>query len=288
MPKSGRLGVLKLAAQWFKEWSDPKVASDIIQLALKGLPALGYIILPLVVAVVIWFKDSLIKIYKDSPTLFWIILAITVTIIVIYVITMTRDYLLNEKLIKLDIHRDFNIVQHVAVAKILSKTEAVYAFRFIVKAKNGTRTSFPILYNWSGKGNVEIIPRNKRFTVQLQGKVTGNFSKADIIFDRSILKNEEFEIEYHIHTISDHGDVPLPNLGLSAFCKKYPRFNTHLLVSFDATTVPISIYRDYFYGSQSLGAFKTLTGSLDDQHTHTWNVRSIMGWLYCIRWDFGV
>ena len=287
MPKSGRSGFLTLIDQWYSERSDPKVASDLIQLALKSAPLLGIIVFPLLLAILVWFRDSIAENYNENPVLFWIIITVTLTSLFVYFANLYIDDRLNRQLLHLDVHKDFKIIQHVVCTKIISPTEAVYAFRFIVRPRSTAQTEFPILYNWSGEGVIDISTRNKRYTVSKLGKIAGNFSKANVIFDRAIGKNEEIEIEYWLHTISKDDEIPVPHIGLSSYCKKYPRFNTHMIVVFDTQSLPISIYREYFYGSYALGALKTLTVSLDENSTHKWGVRALVGWCYCIRWEFG-
>lgn len=287
MPKSGRAGFLTLIDQWYRERSDPKVASDLIQLALKSAPLLGVIVFPLLLAVLVWFRDSISENYKENATLFWIIATVASTSVIIYFSNLFLDEKLNRELLELDVHKDFKIIQHVVCVKIISPTEAIYAFRFIVRPKKTSQAQFPILYNWSGEGVVDINTRNKRYKISKLGKIAGNFSKAIIIFDKLLNKKEEIEIEYHIHTISKDDEIPVPHIGLSSHCKKYPRFNTHMIVIFQQNSLPISVCREYYYGSYALGALKTLTVSLDESAIHRWGVRALMNWCYCIRWDFG-
>jgi hypothetical protein len=288
MPTSGRVGILQRVFQWFKEVSDPKIASDLIQLGLKSLPLVGLIVSPLILGTLYWFRESIVKLYTDNNFLFWVIFTIIFTYLCIYAITMINEARLNKKLIQLDVHRSYKIIQHVACAKIISTSEAVYAFRWIVKVRNGSETRFPVLYNWSGQGEVKIIPRNKRYKVEIIGRGTGGFTKAEIILDRTVSTGQEIEIEYLLHATSKKDDPPNPYFALSSFCKKYPSFNTRLLVSFSKEVIPISIYREYFFASTALGAIKTVTVGLDENDSHHWSVRSINGWFYCIRWEFGV
>jgi hypothetical protein len=287
LPNYSRAGPIRIITEWFKELTDPKVTADLMLLIIKSFPIIVAFVTPVLILTLAWFYDSILTNYKEDPTLFFIVISAALTALAMFVIDQISNNKFAKKLRNLDVHNDFKIIQYAVCAKIISETEVIYAFRFIVRSRKNHQTQFPIIFNWTGDGALDIKLRNNRYSLSKYYKIVGNFSKCIVTLDREINKNEEIKIEYHIHTISKDVSESPPYIGISAFCDKYPRFNTHLMAVFPSSIRPISLYREYYHGSYALGAYDAVTINLDDNGIHRWPVHAVTGRCYCIRWDFG-
>jgi hypothetical protein len=287
LPNYSRAGPIRIITEWFKELTDPKVTADLILLIIKSFPIVVAIFTPILILILAWFFDSIVTNYKENPTLFFIVISAVSTALAMFSINQLSNNKFAKKLRNLDVHNDFKIIQYAVCAKIISETEIIYVFRFIVRSRKNHQTQFPIIFNWTGDGAIEVKLRNNRYSLSKSYKSVGNFSKSILTFDREINKNEEIKIEYQIHTISKDVSESPPYIGISAFCDKYPRFNTHLIAVFPESSIPISLHREYYHGSYSLGAYDAVTINLDVDGIHRWPVHAVTGRCYCIRWDFG-
>jgi hypothetical protein len=287
MPKAQKINVLSFPIIWFKSLREPKIASDLIQLLIKSLPVLAVIVVSLSLPIILFFWKAILANYKESPTLFWIVVTTAFTLVAIYSLNSTYNRWLSNRLIELDIHSDFKILQHVFITDVLSPTEVNYAYRYLVRSKKDGVREFPILYNWSGRGNIEIVPRNANFKAEISPHPIGHFAKSILHLGQSIQKGHEFLIEYQIKTNSEPQSPPAAHVVMSVFCRKYPRFNTFLIVRFCELATPIAIYRQYYFGNFTLRPIKSILVNLDDNLKHVWNVRGLLNWAYCIKWDIG-
>ncbi|WP_332806536.1 hypothetical protein [Sphingomonas sp. RT2P30] len=288
MPPAGKVGLWLYLRQYLARIGEIKSASDIFNFTLKVLPGLlTFIIIPILAVSAVYFAKSVKITYKSHSPLFLVAISFLITLLISQAITSIVKKRLHRKLIAFDPHHDFEILQYAVVGHIISETKAVYAFRYLVKPRREGVNIFPVIFNWSGEGNVTILPRNSRYAAGKPKKIPGNFSKGEIHLNDEARDGVPIIVEYVLNTADSLSTIPSRHLGISINSKKYPLLNTHLIISFEATCPPISLRREMYLGGFGLGPIEGQIVNLRANDSYHWPLWRVFNWSYCIAWDFG-
>lgn len=287
MPPPGRVGFWRAMWQWFAKLGEVKSSSDIVAFVLKILPPIiAAIAIPVVAITVFLFKGTIGWLYHNNLTLLLVIGTFCGSAVFFYFVWLYFQYRLHKRLIDSDFHKDFRILQNVSSGYIVSERKAVYAFRWIVTPRFDGVERFTVTHNWSGEGVVKVVPRNQRWKVNPLTKAKGNYSRSEIVFDEPLREGQQYSVEYALIT-PESSVLPSAHLGVSILNRKFPFFNSHLLIVFDTQCAPIAVRREYYLGGFSQRAVDTTIVNLNGDRAHHWSVKPQFNWSYCIAWDFG-
>lgn len=287
MPRVGRVRWWNLPVVWLRERGDPKLAIDFGRFLLSAVPVFVALCGAIWAVFAFLTLENINSFYSDHPLIFYFIVVSAAFFIVFHIVIFYQKYRFDKKLISYDIHSDFEILQHVTMCEVKSKYEITYVYRFLVRSKNNNIRYFKNTYSWSGHGEFEIFLRSQTHSTHKIYSTAGHYKVIEIDIGRNMNKNDEELIEFIFVTKTTESNEALPYLAIGVPCRKFPYFNTHLIVKFLDSHKPVALYREYFYSVFLTRAFRTEVWPLDEHCIHRWPVRTNVDWRYCVRWVFG-
>lgn len=287
MPPVRPVRLWSLPAALITERADPKFAVDALRLLATTAAAGLAIAIPLIAAILLLLLTNVVDLLKKHPTATLVggILAAILVVAAGSIIIDRRR--LSRRLIELDIHHDFELVQCVLFCDVQTPDIIEYGHRYVVRARGKNIRHFPVPFTWTGGGSFEIIARNPSHVISEPRHLYGNMSVVDVDLGRQLSAPDEEIVEFSFLVNTTGEKRTQPYHGLAYSSPKYPLLNTYLIVRFSEEHKPVSLYRDFYYSMFVVRPVKTRAASLDAARMLRWRLVGRVNWRYCIRWVYG-